>query len=104
MGLGRLALGWDLANNRFLVKLNNIPHEELRPFVKDVRICRQKVVNTAEGNVRNTLWFLLYGIQSVVVQAQFNAKRKAVSVTVGREGKTTKRGRFDDPSIYPIAI
>ena len=52
MGLGRLALGWDLANNRFLVKLNNIPHEELRPFVKDVRICRQKVVNTAEGNVR----------------------------------------------------
>lgn len=52
MGLGRLALGWDLANNRFMVKLNNIPHEELRPFVKDVRICRQKVVNTAEGNVR----------------------------------------------------
>ena len=51
-GLGRLAVGWDIANDRFLVKLNNIRHEELRPFVKDVKICRQKVVNTAEGNVR----------------------------------------------------
>ena len=52
MGLGRLTLGWDPANDRFLVKVNNIPHEELEKLVKDVRICRQKVVNTAKGEVR----------------------------------------------------
>ena len=52
MGLGRLALGWDPAKAKYMVKVNNIKYEELRPFVKDVRICRQKVVNTAEGNVR----------------------------------------------------
>ena len=50
--MGRLTLGWDKANDRFLVKLNGLAHEELEKFVKDVRICRQKVVNTAEGNVR----------------------------------------------------
>ena len=26
---GKLTLGWDLDKNTFLVKLNNIPHEEL---------------------------------------------------------------------------
>ena len=51
-GLGRLTLGWDMEFARFLVKLNGIRHEELSPFVKEVRICRQKVVTTNEGNVR----------------------------------------------------
>ena len=68
-GLGKLTLGWDMDTSKFLVKLNGMRHEELRPFVKDVRICRQKVVTTNEGNVRQSLWFLLYGITSVVVQA-----------------------------------
>ena len=52
MGLGRLALGWDPANDRFLVKLNNVRYEELKPFVKEAVISRQRVVHTAEGNVR----------------------------------------------------
>ena len=68
-GLGKLTLGWDMALNKFLVMINGMRHEELRPFIKEVRICRQKVVTTIEGNVRQTLWFLLYGIASVVVQA-----------------------------------
>ena len=51
-GLGRLTLGWDAAKDLFLVKLNRIAHSELEKFVKEVKICRQKVVNTAEGNVR----------------------------------------------------
>ena len=41
---------------------------------------------------RQTLWFLLYGIASVVVQAQFSAKRKAVIVTVGKNSQVMKRG------------
>ena len=51
-GLGRLTLGWDMEFGKFLVKLNGMRHEELQPLVKEVRICRQKVVTTNEGNVR----------------------------------------------------
>ena len=28
-GLGRLTLGWDMKNGKFLVKLNGMRHEEL---------------------------------------------------------------------------
>ena len=66
-GLGRLTLGWDHDKAKFLVKLNGMRHEELKPFVKDVQISRNKVVHTNEGNVRQSLWFILYGITSVVV-------------------------------------
>ena len=51
-GLGRLTLGWDREANKYLVKLNNIRHEELEKFVKYVQICRQKVVHTNENGIR----------------------------------------------------
>ena len=68
-GVGRLTLGWDGEEDKFLVKLNNVKHEELEKFVQYVQICRQKIVNTIENGIRQSLFFLLYGIQSVVVQA-----------------------------------
>ena len=51
-GLGRLTLGWDVEANKYLVKINNIRHEELEKFVKYVQICRQKVVHTNENGIR----------------------------------------------------
>ena len=50
--MGRLTLGWDKAEDLFLVKLNKIKHSELEKFIKEVQICRQKIVRVAEGNVR----------------------------------------------------
>ena len=52
IGVGRLTLGWDEIANQYLVKLNNIRHEELEKFVKYVQICRQKVVHTNENGIR----------------------------------------------------
>ena len=68
IGVGRLTLGWDSEADKFLVKLNNIKHDELEKFVQYVQICRQKIVHTNENGIRQTIFFLLYGIQSVVVQ------------------------------------
>ena len=51
-GLGRLTLGWDAPADLFLVKLNGMRHSQLEKFVKEVRIARQKVRHTNEGNVR----------------------------------------------------
>ena len=67
IGVGRLTLGWDSEADKFLVKLNNIKHDELEKFVQYVQICRQKIVHTNENGIRQTIFFLLYGIQSVVV-------------------------------------
>ena len=65
--LGKFTLGWDLEEDKFLFKINGMKYEELTPFVKDVKICRQKVTHTNEGNVRQSIWFIIYGIKSVVV-------------------------------------
>ena len=34
LGLGRLTLGWDMANYRFLVQLNGIDFSELKKIVR----------------------------------------------------------------------
>ena len=101
---GMLELGWDPEPEIFYARLNQIPHYELDKYVRQVKICRQKVLHTDEGNVRQTLWFLLFGIKSVVVQSSYNKNKKAVLVTVGAKTQILKRGRFDDPDIYPINL
>ena len=52
LGLGRITLGWDMANYKFLVQVNGIDHSELKKFVKQEHISREKVLNSFEGNVR----------------------------------------------------
>ena len=47
---------------------------------------------------------MLFGIKSVVVQANYIKSKKTVIVTVGAKLNTLKRGRFDDPDIYPITL
>ena len=52
LGVGKLTLGWDLEEDKFLVKLNNVSHEELEKLVQYVQISRQKIVHTNENGIR----------------------------------------------------
>ena len=40
LGLGRLTLGWDMANYEFLVQLNGIDYSELNRIERQDSICR----------------------------------------------------------------
>ena len=50
--LGRIAIGWDPDEERFLVKLNFVPFAQLDKLLATSEICRQKSENTAERRIR----------------------------------------------------
>ena len=82
--LGRLTLGWSLAESRFTVKLNNIPHSNLAKTAEETKICRQKVVNTVSGSkMRSGISFdaIFYNKPFL---SYFTGKRSSSSFTVSR--------------------
>ena len=44
-GLGMLLIGWNLAQNCFLLKLNNVPFDKLAKLPTSKQICRHSMRN-----------------------------------------------------------
>lgn len=55
-----LVIGWDLAADAVLFKINGVPHKDLEQQEKEVKICMNKVINSAAYKDRKSIFFLFY--------------------------------------------